>query len=94
MRDYGFWDRLLIEGDRALRTLAAPPTGTGRTNPGATVPEAGHLAARSAYEARIEAYREASDSGDARRGLAAAHAWLLYAAEAYAAGAEHSPLLT
>jgi ubiquinone biosynthesis monooxygenase Coq7 len=39
MRDYGFWDRLLIEGDRALRTLAAPPTGTGRANPGAAVPD-------------------------------------------------------
>jgi hypothetical protein len=60
---------------------------------GATVPEAGHLAARAAYEARIAAYAEASDSGDPRRGLAAAHAWLLYAAEAYSAGADHSPLL-
>lgn len=40
MREYGFWDRCLIEGDRALRTLAAPPSGTGRANPGAAVPEA------------------------------------------------------
>ena len=48
------------------------------------VPEAGHLALRTAYESNLRGYREG--------GLAGAHAWLLYAAEAYAAGAEASPL--
>ncbi|MFC5494680.1 oxidoreductase [Nocardioides caricicola] len=48
------------------------------------VPEAGHLALRPAYESNLRGYREG--------GLAGAHAWLLYAAEAYAAGAEASPL--
>jgi hypothetical protein len=45
------------------------------------VPEAGHLALRPQYESNL-------------RGYAAGHvqAWLLYAAEAYAAGAEASPL--
>lgn len=51
----------------------------------ATVPEAGHLAAQGAYQARLTAYAEG--------GRAGVHAWLLYAAEAYAAGAERSPLL-
>lgn len=51
----------------------------------ATVPEAGHLAAGNAYEARLAGYAEG--------GRAGVHAWLLYAAEAYAAGAERSPLL-
>lgn len=51
----------------------------------ATVPEAGHAAAGGAYEARLDAYAEGGQAG--------AHAWLLYAAEAYAAGADRSPLL-
>jgi hypothetical protein len=51
----------------------------------ATVPEAGHLAARAAYESRLAAYADG--------GRAGVHSWLLYAAEAYAAGAERSPLL-
>lgn len=51
----------------------------------ATVPEAGHLAAGGAYEARLAGYAEG--------GRAGVHAWLLYAAEAFAAGAERSPLL-
>ncbi len=50
------------------------------------VPEAGHLALRAEYESNLRAYR---DGG--RNGL---HAWLLYAAEAYAKGAEASPLRT
>lgn len=49
-----------------------------------TVPEAGHLALRAAYESNLRAYRDG--------GAAGVHAWLLYAAEAYAAGAEASPL--
>ena len=49
-----------------------------------TVPEAAHLALRPAYESNLGAYRGATPAG--------VHAWLLYAAEAYAAGAEASPL--
>lgn len=48
------------------------------------VPEAGHLALRPAYESNLRAYRDGGEAG--------AHAWLLYAAEAYTAGAEASPL--
>ncbi|NYD43614.1 oxidoreductase [Nocardioides panaciterrulae] len=48
------------------------------------VPEAGHLALRPAYESNLRGY--------AGGGTAGVHAWLLYAAEAYAAGAEASPL--
>ena len=48
------------------------------------VPEAGHLANRAAYESNLAAYRDGGPAG--------VHAWLLYAAEAYAAGAEASPL--
>jgi hypothetical protein len=48
------------------------------------VPEAGHLANRAAYESNLKGYRDG--------GRAGVHAWLLYAAEAYAAGAEASPL--
>jgi hypothetical protein len=51
------------------------------------VPEAGHLALRPAYEAKARGYRDAE-------GPQGVHAWLLYAAEAYAAGAEASPLRT
>lgn len=48
------------------------------------VPEAGHLALRPQYESNLRGY-----AGGTRAGV---HAWLLYAAEAYAAGAEASPL--
>jgi hypothetical protein len=48
------------------------------------VPEAGHLALRAAYESNLRGYAEGGPAG--------VHAWLLYAAEAYAAGAEASPL--
>jgi hypothetical protein len=48
------------------------------------VPEAGHLALRREYESNLRAYAEGGPPG--------VHAWLLYAAEAYAAGAEASPL--
>ena len=48
------------------------------------VPEAGHLALRPAYEARWRGWRDGGPAGQ--------HAWLLHAAEAYAAGAEASPL--
>ncbi|GAA5140923.1 oxidoreductase [Nocardioides marinquilinus] len=48
------------------------------------VPEAGHLALRPQYESNLRAY--------ATGGPAGMHAWLIYAAEAFAAGAEASPL--
>jgi hypothetical protein len=48
------------------------------------VPEAGHLALRPAYESNLRGYAEGGPAG--------VHSWLLYAAEAYAAGAEASPL--
>jgi hypothetical protein len=49
------------------------------------VPEAGHLALRAAYESNLRAYRDG--------GAAGVHAWLRYAAEAAARGAEASPLV-
>lgn len=49
-----------------------------------TVPEAGHLATGPAYAATLAAYREGDRSG--------VHLWLLHCAEAYARGAELSPL--
>jgi hypothetical protein len=48
------------------------------------VPEAGHLALRRGYEANLEGLRQGGQAG--------VHRWLLYAAEAYAAAAEASPL--
>ena len=48
------------------------------------VPEAGHLSLRAEYESNLRGY-----AGGTRAGL---HAWLLYAAEAHARGAEASPL--
>ncbi|QBX55099.1 oxidoreductase [Nocardioides seonyuensis] len=50
------------------------------------VPEAGHLALRKEYESNLRAYRDGGPSG--------VHAWALYAAEAFAAGADASPLRT
>jgi hypothetical protein len=50
------------------------------------VPEAGHLALRAAYESNLRGYRDGGSSG--------LHSWLLYGAEAFAAGAEASPLRT
>jgi hypothetical protein len=48
------------------------------------VPEAGHLALRAEYESNLRGYAGGSPEG--------VHAWLLYGAEAFAAGAEASPL--
>ncbi|MDQ6642797.1 MAG: oxidoreductase [Actinomycetota bacterium] len=48
------------------------------------VPEAGHLALRGEYESNLRAYAEGGPAG--------LHAWLLYAAQAQARGAESSPL--
>lgn len=67
---------------RALERLVLVARGVDPTS--LTVPEAGHLAVRSAYESNLRGY--------ATGGTAGVHAWLLYAAEAFAAGAERSPL--
>jgi hypothetical protein len=48
------------------------------------VPEAGHLANRAAYESNLRGYRDGGPAG--------VHAWLRYAAQAAAAGAEASPV--
>jgi hypothetical protein len=48
------------------------------------VPEAGHLALRREYESNLRGYRDGGDAG--------VHAWLLYAAEGFTAGAEASPV--
>lgn len=48
------------------------------------VPEAGHLRLRREYESNLRGYRDGGQAG--------VHAWLLYAAEGYAAGAEASPV--
>lgn len=50
------------------------------------VPEAGHLKLRAAYESNLAAYATSRPAG--------LQAWLLYSAEAFAAGAEASPLVT
>ncbi|MEQ6900901.1 oxidoreductase [Nocardioides sp. YIM 152588] len=48
------------------------------------VPEAGHLALRAEYESNLRGWASGSQAGR--------HAWLLYAAEAFSAAAEASPL--
>ena len=50
------------------------------------VPEAGHLALRAQYASNLEGYRDGGQRG--------VHAWVLYAAEAFAAGADASPVRT
>jgi hypothetical protein len=49
-----------------------------------TVPEAGHLALREEFESNLRGYASSTQAG--------VHAWLLYGAEAFTAGAEASPL--
>lgn len=67
---------------RAVERLVLVASGLDATS--LVVPEAGHLALRPAYESNLWAY---ADGG--RAGL---QAWLVYCTEAYAAGAEASPL--
>jgi hypothetical protein len=67
---------------RALERLVL--VGRGVDPVSLVVPEAGHLRLRPAYESNLRGYREGGPAG--------VHAWLLYAAEAFAAGAEASPL--
>ena len=58
--------------------------GRGVDSKSLVVPEAGHLVLRREYESNLRGYRDG--------GAAGVQAWLLYAAQAYAAGAEASPL--
>jgi hypothetical protein len=67
---------------RAAERLVLAARGVDPTS--VTVPELGHLRLRREYESNLRGYREG--------GAAGVHAWLLYAAEAYAAGADASPL--
>jgi hypothetical protein len=67
---------------RAVERLVLVARGVDPTS--LVVPEAGHLANRAAYESNLRGYRDG--------GAAGVHAWLLYAAEAYASGAEASPV--
>ena len=50
-----------------------------------TVPEAGHLRLRREYESNLRGFATGTTEGT--------QAWLLYAAEAYTAGAQASPLV-
>lgn len=67
---------------RALERLVLVARGVDEKS--LVVPEAGHLALRPAYESNLRGYASGGDAG--------VHAWLLYAAEAFSAGAEASPL--
>ena len=67
---------------RALERLVLVSRGVDEKS--LVVPESGHLALRREYESNLRGYRDG--------GVAGVHSWLLYAAEAYAAGAEASPL--
>lgn len=78
---FGVHDALVA---RAVERLVLVVKGVDPTS--LTVPEAGHAAMAQRYESTVQRYAEG--------GAGAAHAWLLYAAEAYAAGAEASPLTT
>lgn len=50
------------------------------------VPEAAHLRLQGPYQSNLRGYRDG--------GIAGQHSWLLYAAEAYAAAAEASPVVS
>jgi hypothetical protein len=76
---FGSFDGILA---RAVERLVLVASGVDEKS--LVVPEAGHLAHRAAYESNLRAWAAGTPSGR--------HAWLLYAAEAYAAGAEASPL--
>lgn len=67
---------------RALERLIMVARGVDPTS--LVVPEAGHLALRREYVSNLQGYRDG--------GAAGVHSWLLYASEAYAAGANASPL--
>ncbi|MFC6153903.1 oxidoreductase [Nocardioides yefusunii] len=67
---------------RAAERLVMVSRGVDATS--VLVPEAGHLALREQYESNLRAYASGTERG--------VHAWALYAAEAYAKGAELTPL--
>jgi hypothetical protein len=79
LRVFGARDDLVA---RAAERLVLVVRGVDPTS--LTVPEAGHLSLRPRHEAALTAYAEGGSRG--------AQVWLLHAAEAYAAGAEASPL--
>jgi hypothetical protein len=68
---------------RAVERLLLVQRGVDPTS--LTVPEAGHLHLRRAYESNLRAYASGTPAG--------VQAWVLYAAEAYTAGAQASPLV-
>lgn len=76
---FGPWSGLLARATERMLLVAR-----GVDEKSLIVPEAGHLALRPAYESNLAAYRDG--------GVVGQHAWLLYAAEAFAAGAEASPV--
>jgi hypothetical protein len=76
---FGAYDGVVARAAERLVLVAR-----GVDPPSIVVPEAGHLALRREYESNLAAYAEGGTRG--------VQAWLLYAAEAYAAGAEASPL--
>jgi hypothetical protein len=76
---FGFRDGIVA---RAVERLLLVGRGVDPTT--LVVPEAGHLALRAEYESNLRGYAAGGPSG--------VHAWLLYAAEAYTAAAEASPL--
>lgn len=78
-RPFGEYDALVA---RAAERLVLATRGVDEKS--LTVPEAGHQALGATYGSNLRAYREGGASG--------VHAWLLYAAEAFTAGAERSPL--
>lgn len=80
-RPFGAYDGLVARSAERLVLVSR-----GLDPASLVVPEAGHLALREAYESNLRAYRDGGPSG--------LHAWLLYAAEAQARGAELSPLNT
>ncbi len=76
---FGSYDALVA---RAVERLVLVARGVDPAS--LVVPEAGHHALRAEYESNLRGYATGH-----RPGL---HAWLLYAAEAQASGAESSPL--
>lgn len=76
---FGSYDGLVARAVERLVLVAG-----GLDTKSLVVPEAGHLRLRAAYESNLRAYASGTRSG--------LQAWLVYCSEAYAAGAEASPL--
>ncbi|MCW2756873.1 MAG: hypothetical protein JWO46_619 [Nocardioidaceae bacterium] len=77
---FGSYDGLVA---RAVERLVLVARGVDPAS--LVVPEAGHLALRAEYKSNLRGYATGHQPG--------LHAWLLYAAEAQARGAEASPLV-